>query len=101
MIASTTSLAEYDMPKSLPSMPNIGVLGLIEDDQWCAIALEMSLRGYGASFDDALRDLKDAIRAQVTFALENGTIDKIFMRAEQKYLDLYATVIKLPPGTLP
>ena len=75
-------------------MPDVSVLGLIEDGQWCAIALEMSLRGYGASFDDALRDLKGAIRAQITFALENGTIDKIFMPAEQKYLDLYATAIK-------
>ena len=75
-------------------MPDISVLGLIEDGEWCAIALEMSLRGYGTSFDDALRDLKDAIRAQITFALENGTIDKIFLPAEQKYLDLYATAIR-------
>ena len=76
-------------------MPRLSVIGLKEEGQWCAIALELSVRGYGSTFDEAKDDLKAAIRAQVTFAMEqHGNIDGIFCRAEQRYFDLYAEGLK-------
>ena len=34
---------------------NLNVLGIQEDDaSWCAIALEMSLMGYGETFEESL-----------------------------------------------
>ena len=65
------------------------VVGLREDDAWCAIALEMSLRGYGDTFEEALEDLCKAIAAQLTFAVQHGTIDEIFIPAEKRYFKLY------------
>ncbi len=66
------------------------MLGLREDGQWCAIALQMSLRGYGATFDEALAQLEEAIEAQVSFAERHDTVDRIFVPAEPQYFELYA-----------
>lgn len=67
----------------------VRVLGIHEDDQWCAIALEMSLRGYGETFEAALDDLHDAIEAQVSFAIQHDTLDSIWTPAEPHYVELY------------
>lgn len=68
----------------------INVLGIREDDTWCAIALEMSLRGYGRTFEDALGELEGAIDAQISFAIQHGNIDQVFIPAEPHYFKLYA-----------
>ena len=68
----------------------INVLGVREDGEWCAIALEMSLRGYGATFDEALAQLEEAIEAQVSFAVQHDNVDQIFVPAEPHYFGLYA-----------
>ena len=68
---------------------HLDVLLTKEEGEWCAIALDMSLRGYGKTLKDARKDLLDAVHAQITFALENGTLDNIFIPAEQKYFDRY------------
>ena len=70
----------------------LDVLGVREDDAWCAIALEMSLRGYGETFDDALDALVEAIEAQVTFAVQHDNLDQIFIPAEPHYFRLHADV---------
>ena len=70
----------------------INVLGVREDGAWCAIALEMSLRGYGETFEAALVELREAIDAQVSFAVQNGNLDQIFIPAEPHYFKLYADV---------
>ena len=70
--------------------PTINVLGVREDDAWCAIALEMSLRGYGRTFEAALDALREAIEAQVSFAVQQDSLDRIFMPAEPHYFKLYA-----------
>lgn len=70
--------------------PTLNVLGVREDDAWCAIALDMSLRGYGDTFDAALETLLDAAEAQVSFALEHDTLDQIFIPAEPHYFRLHA-----------
>ena len=68
---------------------HLDVLFTKEEGEWCAIALDMSLRGYGKSREDALDDLLDAVHAQVTFALEHDTLDNIFIPADQKYFERY------------
>ena len=68
----------------------INVLGVREDDTWCAIALEMSLRGYGETFEDALDELEGAIDAQISFAIQHGNVDQVFIPAEPHYFKLYA-----------
>ena len=68
----------------------LNVLGVREDGQWCAIALEMSLRGYGETFDGALAQLKEAIEAQASFAVQHDTVDQIFVPAEPQCFKLYA-----------
>ena len=69
---------------------NVNVLGVREDDSWCAIALEMSLRGYGVTFEEALASLHRAIEAQVSFAVQHDTLDQIFVPADPHYFKLYA-----------
>ena len=70
----------------------MSVLGYREDDQWCALALEMDLRGYGQSFDDALRDLREGITMQIGFALFKDEPAMIFFPADPMYFSLYAQV---------
>ena len=77
------------MTQELP-LPDISVLGLVEDGSFCAIALELSLRGYGANFEEAVGNLKEAIIAQIQFAIEkHGSLDGIFVRAESRYWKMY------------
>ena len=54
----------------------INVLGIREDDAWCAITLEMSLRGYGETFDEALDELNRAVEAQISFAVQHDNVDR-------------------------
>lgn len=66
----------------------INVLGVREDGAWCAIALEMSLRGYGETFQEALDELTQAMEAQVSFAVQHDNLDQIFIPAEPHYFRL-------------
>ena len=68
----------------------INVLGTREDGMWCAIALEMSLRGYGETFEEALDELRRAIEAQISFAVQHDTVDQVFIPTEPHYFKLYA-----------
>ena len=68
---------------------SVRVLGLHEDGEWCAIALDMSLRGYGATFEEALEELRDAIEDQVSFAVQHNTLDEIWIPADPQYVELY------------
>lgn len=67
----------------------VRVLGIHEDGEWCAIAIDMSLRGYGSTFEDALQDLYQAVEAQLSFALQHGTLDNVWVPAEPHYVELY------------
>lgn len=79
-------------PAEEPLELAINVLGVREDDAWCAIALEMSLRGYGKTFEAALAELREAIDTQVSFAVQNSNLDQVFIPAELHYFKLYADV---------
>ena len=56
----------------------VSVLGYREDDHWCALALEMDLRGYGQSFGEALKDLQESITMHIGFALFKNEPGMIF-----------------------
>ena len=70
----------------------MSVLGFQEEGEWCALALEMDLRGYGQSFDEALEDLHEAMTMQISFAQFKGKTDMIFHPAEPMYFSLFAQV---------
>ena len=70
----------------------VSVLGFREGEEWCALALEMDLRGYGHTFALALDDLQDSIAMQISFAFHKGAKDMIFHPAEPVYFSLFAQV---------
>ncbi len=70
----------------------ISVLGFQEDGEWCALALEMDLRGHGQTFAEALEDLRDAMTMQIGFAQFKGETEMIFHPAEPMYFSLFAQV---------
>ena len=70
---------------------NLGVLkvlGVREEGQWCAIALELSVRGYGTTFVKAFHELGDAVGAHMSFALERNS-NPLFP-AESHYFARYS-----------
>ena len=56
---------------------------------WCAIALELDLYGTGPNFDAAIADLKNAVDAQVSFAIQHDNLDGILFPADERYFELY------------
>lgn len=70
----------------------VNVLGVREDDEWQAIALELNLVGFGDSFESAVADLNQTIEAQISFAVQHDTLDSIFVPADPKYLQIYADI---------
>lgn len=86
--ATITVIAPRDA--GIPGRMDLAVLGLTEDGEWCAIALDMRIRAYGETFDQAFEELRDAVKAQITFALEHGGDAGISFPAEEKYIRMYA-----------
>lgn len=68
------------------------VLVVREDAKWCAIALDMSLRSYGETQDQAVENLTEAVEAQISFAVQHDTLDEIFVPAEPSCHALYESV---------
>jgi len=68
----------------------LSVLGIREDGDWHSIALELDLHGYGASFDDAISDLMDHVKMQISFANQKGEPDLVRFPANGVYWKLFA-----------
>ena len=68
---------------------SLRVLGFLEDGKCCALALEMDLRGYGDTFEEAKEDLRVAVERQLAFAIQMKNPEMALFPAEQKYFDLY------------
>jgi hypothetical protein len=60
-----------------------------DEGEWCALALEMDVRGYGATADAAMADLVDMLRAQVSFAIHNGHPESVWQRSEDRYWEMW------------
>lgn len=87
-----------EMPKKREMCPEdyyeivVNVLGHHEDEKWSALALEMDLRGYGNTFQEALDDLCDLIGMQISFAFFKGQPEMVFKPAERKYFKTYEEI---------
>ena len=69
----------------------VNVLGYRETEDHVALALEMDLRGYGSSFEEALHDLEEQVAMQLSFALyKHGTVDMAMRPAEAVYFERFA-----------
>jgi hypothetical protein len=74
---------------------SVRVLGFREGDQWCALALEMDLRGYGNTFDAAQSELEKAMASQLSFALQMNKPEMALFPAERKYFDMYNEAFRM------
>lgn len=70
----------------------LSILGYQEDEGWVALALEMDLRGYGATFEDAARELKDLVEMQISFALFKGQPEMIWHPSDPVWFERFAEV---------
>jgi len=68
----------------------LNVLGYKEDSEWVALALEMDLRGYGSTFQEALKDLVNLVEMQVSFSEYKGQPDMAYHPAEATYWTLFS-----------
>ena len=60
----------------------LNVLGYKEHSEWVALALEMDLRGYGATLNDALGELRELVGMKVSFAMHKRQPELIMKPAD-------------------
>ncbi len=70
----------------------VSVLGYTEDDCWVAHALEMDVIGVGDTWTAALSELKENVRAQVSFAVYRGDESLIFHPAPPRLFKRFKQV---------
>ena len=68
----------------------INVLGIYENNSWCALGLEVDIRGYGKTFEEACEDLKNLVLMQISFAFYKGQTDMILRPADPVYFELFS-----------
>jgi hypothetical protein len=69
----------------------LNVLGYQEEQgTWVALALEMDLRGYGDTFDEAFEDLTDLVSMQISFSRFKGQPDMIWKPADPIWFERFA-----------
>lgn len=76
-------------PDVLPSTPSLNVLGYQEEGEWVALALEMDLRGYGPTFQEATKELHELVTTQIGFARFKRQPELIWKPAEPVYWRLF------------
>src|SRR5947199_10333163 len=82
--------AEVDSTEAAFRDAVFNVLGYREETEWVALALELDLRGYGKTFDEALRELWDLVVTQIGFALFEGQPEMIWRAAEPVWFERFA-----------
>jgi hypothetical protein len=70
------------------------VLGYRDEGEWVALALEMDLRGYGSTFEEAQQDLTDLVAMQMGFARSKGQPELIWKPAEPVWFQLFANTLR-------
>ena len=71
---------------------SVNVLGFKEGDEWCALGLEVDIRGYGHTFEEACVDLTDLITYQISFSMYKDQTELIFHSADPKFFDIFNTI---------
>jgi hypothetical protein len=64
---------------------NIRVLIYPEDNEFVAHALEMDLLGYGSTEADAIKELSDLVRCQISFAHQKNDDSLLIFPAPKEY----------------
>lgn len=67
----------------------LNVLGYQEDGEWVALALEMDLRGYGRTFEAALKELTGLVETQIRFAQFKGQPEMIWKASEPVWFERF------------
>ena len=81
------------MNKTIAKHPSsVNVLGFKEEDEWCALGLEVDIRGYGHTFEEACSDLTDLITSQISFSMYKDQTELIFHSADDKFFDIFNTI---------
>jgi hypothetical protein len=75
---------------AIPPIP-LRILGYREGGEWVALALEMDLRGYGATFKEAYADLRNLVLMQLGFATFKGQPGMIWKNAEPVWFHQWET----------
>lgn len=71
---------------------SLNVLGYQAEGEWVALALEMDIRGFGPTFEDAVDDLEDLVRMQVSFAAFKREPSLLSRPAAPAWFALFAQV---------
>lgn len=79
---------------SYPSRMFLDVLGYKEDEDWVVLALQMDLRGYGATIDEAMKELAELVVMQIRFARFKGQPEMILKPAEPFYWKLFEATVQ-------
>lgn len=72
-----------------PTEMKLDVLGYREDRKWVALCLDMDLRGYGGTFDEAAKELAELVAMQISFARFKGRPELVLKPAEAVYWRLF------------
>jgi len=75
--------------KKKPHTIFLSILGYKEDGDFVALCLEMDLRGWGDSFEEAEEELIGMINAQISFAIQENDLSLLDHPAEEKYWHLF------------
>jgi hypothetical protein len=67
----------------------VSVIVYRENSAWTALALEMSIRGYGPNREAAIKDLIGMLAAQITFAVQMGHPESVWHPAEHQYWQMF------------
>ena len=69
----------------------LNVLAYDEGNEYVALALEMDLRGFGASLEEAMKDLERQVVLQLSFALHmHDSLDMAYFPAQPIWFERFA-----------
>ena len=77
-------IAPPDLPLPILIYPNE------EEGGWTALSLEMDIRAYGDTPEEALDELSDLVHVQISFAVFKDDPSLIWKRADQIWFDRFA-----------
>ena len=75
--------------ENCPTIRTIGFRDPEAEDQFCVVGLDVDIRGYGETYEQAEKEFLSLLKAQIDFAIEKNKPELVFFQAEQKYFDLY------------
>ena len=71
------------------SEKKISALGMRNHDGYSVVALEMDLWGFGDTEEEALEEMIESVRMQVSFAMHINDFSLLDVPAPKKYQDMY------------